>query len=54
MGTILSATAGLCIWLIMWSLNVKAIDAFLVTLIIVVVALAMRMLMPFVPGNRRQ
>lgn len=53
MGTILATTAGLCIWLIMWSVDVKALDAFLVTLLIMILALTVRMLLPFVPGNRR-
>ena len=53
MGTILAAAVGLCIWLIMWSLDVKALDAFLVTLLILIVAATMRILLPFVPGKRR-
>ncbi|HWI22522.1 MAG TPA: hypothetical protein VNT22_07900 [Baekduia sp.] len=54
MGTILSATAGFCLWVALWSLNVKAIDGFMITLLIVIVALAMRMLLPHIPSNRRQ
>ena len=53
MGTILAAAIGLCIWLIMWSVDVKALDAFLVTLLILIVAATMRILLPFVPGKRR-
>lgn len=54
MGTILAVTAGLCVWLIMWALDIKAIDAFIVTVLIVVVALTVRMILPYVPGNRRE
>ena len=52
MGVILAATAGLMLWIVLWSINVKAIDAFLITLVIVVVAQTVRMVMPYLPGNR--
>jgi hypothetical protein len=53
MGLVLSTTAGLSIWLVLWSLDYKAIDAFLITIVIALVAVMVRMLAPFLPGNRR-
>jgi len=54
MGIILAATAGLVIWIVMWSLEVKAIDAVLVTLVVIVVAQTVRMVLPYLPGNRHE
>jgi hypothetical protein len=53
MGTILAVTAGLCIWIAMWALNIQAIVGIIVTIIIVVIALTVRMLLPYLPGNTR-
>jgi hypothetical protein len=52
MGIVLAATLGLCAWIVLWSLHVKAIDAIMLTLVIVIVAQTVRMLLPYLPGNR--
>jgi hypothetical protein len=52
MGLVLATAAGLVIWLVLWSLDVKAIDGFLITTVIVLVAATGRMLAPYLPGNR--
>jgi hypothetical protein len=52
MGVIVATTAGLILWLVMWSLGVKAFDAFMITVLIAVVAATGRMLAPYLPGNR--
>lgn len=52
MGLILTATAGLCLWLILWSLNVSGFDAILIAVLMVLVAVAVRSLIPFLPGRR--
>jgi hypothetical protein len=52
MGVILAATAGLIVWIVLWAIHVKALDAFLLTLLIVVVAQTVRMVLPYLPGNR--
>jgi hypothetical protein len=52
MGVILATTAGLSIWIMLWSIGAKAFDAFLITLLIVLVASAGRIIAPFLPGNR--
>lgn len=54
MGTTLAATAGLCLWLVMWALNIQAIVAIIATIIIVLLAVSVNMLLPYVPGNRRE
>ena len=53
MGLIFSVTSALVIWIVLWSIGVKSIDAFMLTVLIIVVAAGTRMLMPFLPGNQR-
>jgi hypothetical protein len=52
MGVILTAAAGLCVWIIIWSLNVSGLDAFMITIVMVLVAIGVRNLMPFLAGRR--
>ena len=52
MGLVVVTTVGLAIWLVMWALGTKAIDAFMITLLLVLVGATMRILAPFLPGNR--
>src|SRR3954449_2618979 len=53
MGTILATTFGLILWLVLWAIGVKAFDAFMLTVLIALVAVTLRMLAPYMPGNRR-
>jgi hypothetical protein len=52
MGVILTAAAGLCIWIIIWSLNVSGLDAFMITIVMVLLALGVHQLLPYLPGRR--
>ncbi len=52
MGLILTAAAGLCLWIILWSLNVSGFDAILIAVLMVLVAIGVRNLLPFLPGRR--
>ena len=52
MGLILTATAGLCIWIVIWSLGVSGLDAILITIGMVLIAIGVRNLLPFLPGRR--
>ena len=52
MGLILTATAGLCIWIIIWSLNVSGLDAIGLAIVMVLVAIGIRNLLPLLPGRR--
>jgi hypothetical protein len=53
MGVVLATTFGLIIWLVLWALGAKAFDAFMITVLIALVAATVRMLAPYLPGNRR-
>lgn len=62
MGLIVAATAGLCLWIILWSGELGAIwsdlklggfDGMLVAGGIVLVAIMVRNLLPYLPGRRK-
>lgn len=53
MGLVLATTFGLILWLVLWAIGVKAFDAFLLTILIALVAATVRMIAPYLPGNRR-
>jgi hypothetical protein len=52
MGLILTGTAGLCIWIVLWSLNISGFDSILIAVVMVLVAIGVRNLLPFLPGRR--
>jgi hypothetical protein len=52
MGLILTLTAGLCIWLVLWALDVSGFDAILIAVVMVLVAVGVRNLLPYLPGRR--
>ena len=48
MSVLVTFTVGLVIWLVMWSLGVKAFDAFMITILLTLIAATLRIVMPFV------
>ncbi|MEO6857436.1 MAG: hypothetical protein ABI323_02465 [Solirubrobacteraceae bacterium] len=52
MGVVLTAAVGLCIWIVIWSLNVSGLDAIMITIVMVLIAVGIRNLLPFLPGRR--
>ena len=54
MGVLLTVIAGLVIWIVLWALGAKSFDAFMITVVMVVVAAAVSIVTPHLPGNRRQ
>ena len=48
MSVLVALAVGLVFWIVAWALGVKAFDAFLVTVALVVTAAAARMVSPFV------
>jgi len=51
-GLFLSFTFGLALWVTLWAIGVKAIDAMMLTLLIVLGAAIARIMAPSLPGNR--
>ncbi len=52
MGIVVAVTIGLILWLVLWALGAKGFDAFLITVLIALVATAVKMVTPYLPGNR--
>jgi hypothetical protein len=52
MGVILTLTAGLSVWIVLWALGAKSFDAFLITIVMMIVAAAAHIIWPTLPGNR--
>ncbi len=52
MGLILTGTAGLCLWIILWAIGVSGFDAILIAIVMVLLSIAVRTLIPFLPGRR--
>ena len=53
MGVIVATTFGLILWIVLWAIGVMEFDAFMITVRIALVAATVRMLAPYLPGNRR-
>ncbi len=52
MGLILTATAGLCLWIILWAINISGFDAIMIAVVMVLLAIGIRNVLPFLPGRR--
>jgi hypothetical protein len=52
MGVVLVTTFGLVTWIVLWSQGFKSFDAFLITVVLMLLAVIGRMLLPILPGKR--
>jgi hypothetical protein len=52
MGVLLTAIVGLVVWVVLWAIGVKSFDAFLITILMVLIAAMAHMLAPYLPGRR--
>jgi hypothetical protein len=53
MGLIITATAGLSIWIVLWATKTfNGFDSILVGIVMVLIAIAVRNLLPYLPGRR--
>jgi hypothetical protein len=50
--TLVATIVGLVVWLVLWSLGVKAIDGIQIALVLVLTAEMVRQVAPRLPGNR--
>jgi hypothetical protein len=53
MGLLLTFIAGLVIWVVLWAIGIKGFDAFMITIVMVLIAAAAHIIAPFLPGNQR-
>lgn len=52
MGAYLTLIAGLVVWVVIWAVAGKGFDAFMITVVMVLIAAGARIVAPFLPGNR--
>jgi hypothetical protein len=53
MGLILTVTAGLVVWIVLWALGAKGFDAFMLAAAIMLLGVCVRILSGYLPGRRR-
>jgi hypothetical protein len=57
MGLILAVTAGLALWIVLWTLsptvNLTSFDSFLLALVVIMIGVTLRILTRYLPGRRR-
>lgn len=46
-------TLGLAAWIVLYSIGAKGFDAFMVTVVIVLVGATVKMVLPYLPGHDR-
>lgn len=52
MGLVLTATAGLIVWIVLWALGAKGFDAFMLAAAIILVGACLKILSGYLPGRR--
>ena len=52
MGLVLTATAGLIVWIVLWALGAKGFDAFMIATVIILIGAALKILSADLPGRR--
>jgi hypothetical protein len=52
MGLVLTATAGLIIWIVLWALGAKGFDSFMLATLVIVVGASMKIVAGYLPGRR--
>jgi hypothetical protein len=51
-GLVVTVTAGLILWIVLWALGAKGFDAFLLTTLIILLGAGGRILSRYRPGRR--
>jgi hypothetical protein len=54
MGLVLTVTAGLIIWIVLWALGAKGFDSFMLATVIILVGASVKILAGYLPGRRNQ
>lgn len=51
MGLVLATTAGLIAWIVLWAIGFKALDAFMLTTLVITLGATAKILVPHLPGR---
>ena len=54
MGLVYSIVASLCLWIVLWALGAKALDSFLLSALLMIVAVTVHMLVRHSPARRQR
>ena len=52
MGLVLATTFAMLLWIVLWAIDVKPIDGFLLAITIITLAATVRILKPYLPRRR--
>jgi hypothetical protein len=52
MGLVLTVTAGLILWVVLWALGAKGFDSFMLATLIIVVGASVKIIAGYLPGRR--
>jgi len=52
MALVITGTIGLCLWIILWALNVSGFDAILIAIVMVLAVTAVRNVVPYLSGRK--
>ena len=53
MGVLLTLIAGLAVWIVLWAIGAGGFDAFMIPVLMLVLAAAGHLLAPHLPGSRK-
>lgn len=51
MGLVVGTTAALIVWIVLWAIGWKSIDAFTISAVIILLGATGRILQPYLPGR---
>jgi hypothetical protein len=51
MGLVLATTFGLVLWIVLWAIGAKGLDAFLITTVVIMIGATAKILAPYLPGR---
>jgi hypothetical protein len=54
MGLVITATIGLVIWIVLWSLNVSGFDSILIAIAMVLIVIGLQQIAPLLSGKKDQ
>jgi hypothetical protein len=54
MALVITGTFGLCVWIVLWALNVSGFDALLIGIVLVLIVTALRNVGPRLTGRKDQ
>jgi hypothetical protein len=52
MGLVLTTTFGLVLWIVLWAIGAKGLDAFLIAAVVIMLGATGRILAPYLPGRQ--